>query len=354
MAVSAYTGPPGAGKSYAMVAEVIVPGVASGRRVLTNIEGVRPDAIVAHCIATGTDPDEVGSVVTFHGDDALKPGFFPTEATGDADTFVKGGDLLVFDEWRLTFPGNGKMPNADLEPFLRWHRHLVGPDGRSTDVVIGCQLIQDLHRGFRGLCHRSFKMKKLDAVAAKKSYTYHVFEGHLQPKDGHFSVGHGRYSPDIFALYSSYSGPVAGKEVRTDRRGTMFTRGFIGAGALALLMVMFGGWRAYSAFFGGSPALAASGVDSSAAPVGLASPVAPVARAAPSPFRIVGHIHGDYGSQIVVASEAGVLRIVSPEGFTFGPDGRPLRGFVDGLAVEVEERIKVEAAPMFQLPGVGQ
>ena len=41
MAISAYVGLPGHGKSYEVVKSVIIPAIASGRRVVSNIYGLK-------------------------------------------------------------------------------------------------------------------------------------------------------------------------------------------------------------------------------------------------------------------------------------------------------------------------
>lgn len=339
MAVTAYTGRPGAGKSYALVDQVIVPNVAAGRRVLTNVEGVDPEKVVAHCVLEGADPDKVGSVVIFDGEQAKQPGFFPTESVSDAETFLKGGDVLVFDEWRLYWPNSGKIPNPDLEPFLRWHRHLTNADGVACDVVIGTQLITDIHRNFRGLVHRSFKFKKLDAVGASKAFAWHVFEGHLQPKGEHYQVGNGRYRPEVFALYKSYSGAAKGKEQATDNRSHMFGKGWIAGAILSLALLGFGSWKAYAWFSAGSIGPAPAPVTNQ--PGGSLPPPAPVAR---SPYRIIGHVLGDDGVKVLVGTDKGEVRVLSPDGFTFADDGRPLSGVVDGVPVHAEDRFTVGGA----------
>lgn len=343
MAITAYTGRPGAGKSYALVEQVIVPAVAAGRRVLTNIEGVQPDKVAAHCIAEGCDPDKVGSVLIFDGQKALEPGFFPTESISDENTFVKGGDLLVFDEWRLYFPQRGKMPNDDLEPFLRWHRHLTDDNGVACDIVIGTQLITDLHRDFRGLCHRSYKFRKLDAVGAAKSYAYHVYEGHLQPKGEHYSVGSGRYRPEIFALYKSYSGNANGQEKATDGRAAFFTKGVYAGGVVAVLLIVAGGWYSYRWFT--APAEAVEKPRGApAAPVAqLGQAQSPIAAPAPVAARIVGHMVTLEGVRVVVDLGGGVIRTVGPDNFQFDMQGRPVSGFVDGVRVERQDRFQASA-----------
>lgn len=45
MAISAYIGIPGSGKSYEAVYNVIIPAFTSGRRVVTNIYGLQKDKI---------------------------------------------------------------------------------------------------------------------------------------------------------------------------------------------------------------------------------------------------------------------------------------------------------------------
>ena len=40
MAISAYVGVPGSGKSYEVVKSVILPAIATGRRVVSNVYGL--------------------------------------------------------------------------------------------------------------------------------------------------------------------------------------------------------------------------------------------------------------------------------------------------------------------------
>ncbi|MEI7352942.1 zonular occludens toxin domain-containing protein, partial [Pectobacterium parmentieri] len=45
MAISAYVGVPGSGKSFEVVRSVIIPAVAQGRRVVSNVYGLNPEKI---------------------------------------------------------------------------------------------------------------------------------------------------------------------------------------------------------------------------------------------------------------------------------------------------------------------
>jgi len=355
VALTIYSGRPGAGKSYALVEQVILPGVLQGRRVVTNVAGLDPDAVVAHLIAEGGDPDKLGHVVLFDGQRMLEPHFFPTEAHPDG-CFVQAGDLLVVDEWRLYFPNQGKMPAVDLEPFLRWHRHLINDRGQSCDVVIGTQLITDLHRGFRGLCHRSYKFKKLDTIGASKVFSWHVYEGHLQAKNGHYAVGSGKYSPAIFALYKSYAGNGEGQEVATDNRASIFNRTLYLTVAGFAVAALLSFWLVYRYFHrtasgavapvvaGGAPVGGAAGAAGQPAPGTVAGGhMVPVDT---SPWRVTGSFDSDDGRRIMLTSRDNRVRYVTPDGFRQSRDGKPLAGTYDAKPV-IAEDIFAAAAPEY-------
>lgn len=344
MAITTYNGPPGAGKSYAMISQVLVPAVLAGRRVVTNISGVRPDKVLEYC--RNKKPDaELGEVVLFEGSQAKLPNFFPTEETGDENTFIKGGDLLIFDEWRLTFLNRGAVGSIDLEPFLRWHRHLVDDKGRATDVIIGTQLITDIHRDFKGLVEGSFKFAKLSSVGLKGSYRYDVYDGSSQAKGTSVKTGNGRYKKEIYALYSSYDTEGEGKELNTDNRRSIWSSGlFMTIGGVVFIMAM-GGWGV-AHFFAGPEIKPVPGqtVSSGAAlPAGAAASIPGVMQRPPSPYRIVGQVVADNGVRIVLADDKGSVRVVSPDGFDFDGD-RPTYGVLDGQSVVADDRIIIKPA----------
>lgn len=347
MAITAFTGPPGSGKSHALVKDVIIPAYRAGRTVRTNIDGIKPDAIEGYCLERGADPDHLGQVIPFHGDDALKPGFWPDETTAPGTTVVQGGDLVVFDEWALTFPRRGKEPpGCNVEAFLRWHRHLTGPGGQATDVTIGTQVPADINNNYRALIARSYKFKKLDAVGAKSRYAWHVFEGHLQPKDGSYQNSTGKYDPAVFPLYASSAAAKEGKhvELKTNRKDSIWSGWRPWAViACALVLPIGGGWALYSTFTdmsGGNdpaPVVSAPGAAPGAAAAPLA-PGSPAPIAAASPWRIVGQIESDAGARVIVVDQSGGVRMMKPDGFSFD-EGRAVSGLVDGKQAFAEDRM---------------
>ncbi|WP_001018315.1 zonular occludens toxin domain-containing protein, partial [Escherichia coli] len=50
MAISLYIGKQGSGKSYEIVKSVIIPAIAKGRRVVTNVYGLNEAGIHDYCI----------------------------------------------------------------------------------------------------------------------------------------------------------------------------------------------------------------------------------------------------------------------------------------------------------------
>lgn len=341
MAVTAYAGVPGSGKSYAMLAEVIVPAVRAGRRVLTNVSGTNPDAVIDYCAKKWpNDVGHFGSVVLVEGEKTTEPGFFPNTDDPDAESVLQPGDLFVFDEVRMYWPRRGRFP-ADIMKFLRYHRHFVDADtGQSTDVVLASQLVTDYHADYRGIIERNYKFKKLKTLGRPTNYVWSMWEGSDQRKGEAVANGGGTYRKEIYALYSSYAGG-SGKEVATDRRENVLADKKLWAivGGIAV-MAMVALWSLWGLF---SPAVHKS----AAAPVALVAPIAatapagavnasvPTVNGAPpvsANWRIAGMVQTPTMNVVVLVDRAGNSRFEDPSNFTM-VDGRPYLGIVDGQRV---------------------
>jgi len=82
MAQTAYTGIQGSGKSFEVVRNVILPNVAKGRRVVTNVAGLKIDLINQYCVdKLGADPNKLGEIVQVENERIEQPDFFPVEIT---------------------------------------------------------------------------------------------------------------------------------------------------------------------------------------------------------------------------------------------------------------------------------
>jgi len=118
MAISAYVGLSGHGKSYEVVKSVIIPAIASGRRVVSNIYGLNKQLIEEYCLSKDKklSPDNLGELVVVDNDLCLGVDFYPYKNAIDnkIETFCKAGDLIIIDEaWRF-FPKKEKINYLEL------------------------------------------------------------------------------------------------------------------------------------------------------------------------------------------------------------------------------------------------
>ncbi|GHU32602.1 membrane protein [Betaproteobacteria bacterium] len=252
MAETVYSGLQGSGKSYEVVRGVILPNVACGRRIVTNVAGLNVDLIQAYAVETlQADPDNLGQIVHISNDDVTKKDFFPKENQDNAGAVVQGGDIIILDEcWRWYVTGE-HLPEDHLT-FFRMHRHFTHPDtGQACDIVLIVQDIGDLQRKIRATVEKSFLMKKHKELGMDKHYSVTIFSGNRQTKAAIIEQRQYKYDSAIFALYSSYSqsNAVANKEEQADKRGNVFNRGlFKFAIPFSVIMFCFSSWYLWRFF----------------------------------------------------------------------------------------------------------
>ena len=216
MAINAYTGLMGSGKSFECVSAVIIPAIKGGRRIVTNIEGIDNDAIRAYCHEKFEIPeDQIGHVVQCSNDVVMRPDFLPYGQ--DVDTFCHPGDIICIDEaWR--FWGTDCKLLTEHKIFFREHRHFVHRETKvCCDLVLMVQDINDLHRVLKVVVELSFRTKKIKSLGFDNVYLVEMWEGYKQTAKGRVSADNKKYDKEIFPLYSSYVGGK-GKEVQVDKR----------------------------------------------------------------------------------------------------------------------------------------
>jgi zona occludens toxin len=214
MAISAYVGLMGHGKSYGVVENVIIPALKSGRKIFSNIP--MNDEL---CLEKFEN-----QVISFDTKDVNDTWF--------QEVFADGA-LIVIDEcWRL-WP-SGMMVNKAPEghkTFLMEHRHLVGEDGKSTEIVLVTQNLGQLASFVRSIIETTFWVNKLSKAGLKNRYRVDVFSGavkeitpHTLKKNREREI-HGKFKKEVFALYQSHthSKHGAGDETRVDDRFNVFS-----------------------------------------------------------------------------------------------------------------------------------
>ena len=355
MAITAYCGPPGSGKSYALVSEVIIPAVAAGRRVLTNVSGIKPDAVreLAGKRKGAVEADKLGEVSSFDGLASLGPDFWPTEGKPDSASGLRPGDLLVMDEVRLYWPASAAFPKH-INDFLRFHRHWVAADGTSTDIVLASQLLTDFHRDYRGLIERNFRFKKLNSLGLGRSVVWNMWEGAAQRKNEQVSNGVVRLSPDVWKVYGSYRGNAEGVEQKTDRRANVLASPKLWALVAALVVMMSGAiYFLRDLFSGPDPVKVAQGetATSDAPPSSAAPPpripggsergaLPPPAPPISDDWRIAGTVKDASGDELLVLVDAeGNVRMESRSS-AIELGGRPHLVLAEGERVLASSGVK--------------
>ena len=261
MAINAYTGLMGSGKSYEVVSSVIVPGVAAGRRVVANIDGLDEKAIFAYIekkslLKSGAI---LGSVLVVTDEQVKAPGFFPDETQPDRAAVVQPGDLVVIDEaWRHW--AKGVRLAAEHMQFFRMHRHYTHPDtGAACDLALIFQSITDVHTALRSVIEMSFRTVRMKSLGLSKQYRLEVYEGDKMTKTSRLSNLIRKYDKAVFPLYKSYAG-TAGKELVVDSRQNVFRakKWIFPVFGGAVLLFVWGIWGVVGYFVRGDESLGAA------------------------------------------------------------------------------------------------
>lgn len=240
MAITAYTGMPGSGKSYEVVKSVIVPALKRGQRVVTNIRGVTdPECVAVTAQHLGLPPGRVLQLLkTFHDEDMYRPDFFPT--SGNDDGVLEWGAVNVIDEAWYVF-GKGVKFDEKAQRFLRMHRHETDADDRSTSIVILTQGIDDLTRFVADVVSETTRTVKKTVLGNDKAYWVRKYPGNTEAPTKLISEFSYKYEAPFKHMYKSHRGAKPGDESRIDRRGSVFanTKLLVMAGLVCVCVLFF-------------------------------------------------------------------------------------------------------------------
>jgi zona occludens toxin len=339
MAINAYCGVMGSGKSYEVVSGPLLDAVAAGRRVVTNIDGIDEERVHAYLHRTrGLDDLQLGRIVHVTTERVGEPGFFPLEQEGANGTvatvtpgLVEPGDLLVIDEaWKLWSQGAGKLSDEHMA-FFRMHRHFVHPQtGVACDVVLMIQDITDLHRKVKNVVELSFRMVKLKSLGLASKYRVEMYEGWKQTARARTGTFVRTYKKEVFPLYKSYAG-AEGKESQVDKRQNVFANRtlWVLVAVVAMMAVggLWGGWRFFHPHVVRPVSAADRGAVSRPASPAVGAAVAPQ-RLVSSQWRIVGRFMSGGIVWVLLVDGNGRLRPASPS--SFAGSGIALAGELDG------------------------
>lgn len=351
MAINAFGGAPGSGKSYGVVEHVILPAVASGRFIITNIAGLEVDAIYEYvlknfykgkifCIGhirrcSDNAPGEVGF---FPGIDAVDK---PCPIVDPEFKTVNGGDLVVIDEVPRYFP-MGEKVSKEAQFFFREHRHFSNEIGQTCDLVVIAPDLAEIHRAIRGKLELSSVTHKLKSLGLER-YVVRLFRGSKITGKPQSVNGPYKFQKEIYSLYKSNSHKNA-KEARVDGRQNIFASkilwGYIIGVVIAVSVASWFIWK----FF--HPADAQVVTSSFVAAPGQVAPLGPshvptVINNIPpvsEKWRVVGTMVSGGLSWVVMSDMDGRLRLESPS--VFSGSGSVAIGEVDGSRVSTWSGVK--------------
>lgn len=328
MPINAYVGLQGSGKTYEVVSSVILPALLLGRRIVTNIAGLKLDAIeeyfleqekaVRPNVRVLTNTELTSKELLYHGED------------GSNQTIVQPGDLVIIDEAFRIWGTEAGITKEEMV-FFREHRHYVDPKtGIACDLVLISQAIEDVHKKIRVVIERTFQMRKIKEFGTKNWYTVHQYERGYIRRSAQINSWRKSYDPKIYALYDSYAvkvGAASGIESVVDKRQNILADRslWIGVASLFVLLVVACGFLWH--FFHGAAAEKApvakakpEAKNASGAGQGAAPPRFPAASATmsqiPAVRRLVGFYATPAGLAAVIQVEGGGYRFVyNPENF---------------------------------------
>ena len=222
MAISAYVGVPGSGKSYEVVKSVILPAIQSGRRVVSNVYGLNEEKIHQYLLKNNRKlrEEQLGELIYVSNEQCLDPNFLPSME--EQDTFCKAGDLIVIDEvWRIW--GSDKDIPKNHRSFIAEHRHFSHPDtGITCDLVVINQDVAQIPRFIKDRIETTYRMQKHVSLGFRNRYRVDVFQGVKLFKSNRMNYYQEKYDNEIFELYKSYESTNA-KESVTDKRQSIFS-----------------------------------------------------------------------------------------------------------------------------------
>lgn len=208
MAIFGYSGKPGAGKSYSVIAHAVIPALKAGRVIYHNM--VLNEGPLRALAGMG------GRLIAFD------PEVSAAELVANAPI----GALIIIDE-SVRYWGAGtkvsKVPPAELEFFTK-HRHRVGDDGRATDIVIICQDFGSQCASFiRELVEFTYYSVKLSALGMNRRYRLECYQGCIKgdaPSQKRLiNKKVTKYDAKIYACYVSHTQStrgVAGEEIKAE------------------------------------------------------------------------------------------------------------------------------------------
>ncbi|GHS81669.1 hypothetical protein PAGU2196_25030 [Pseudomonas sp. PAGU 2196] len=229
MAIHAYVGKPGHGKSYGVVEHVVIPSLKQGRHVVTNIPLVADDLLA-----------DFGGKIS-----QLPEDWFEQDDLAD---ILPPGCVAVIDEcWRRWPAGvNANHANKTDKVLLAEHRHRVDGKNNSMRVVLITQDLAQISSWVRLLIENTYRIRKM----SKRAFKLEVYNGYVTgdspPKSKLIRTTGGSFKKSVYGYYKSATQSSTGEvgdESAADGRAS-YLRSFglwayLGGGIVCLILGIY-------------------------------------------------------------------------------------------------------------------
>ena len=222
MAIHAYVGKPGHGKSYGVVERVVIPSLKQGRHVVTNIP-LNSDDLLA----------DFGGTIK-----QLPEDWFEID---DLSEYVTSGCVLILDECWRRWPCGEKANAANPydKSLLAEHRHRVDANNNSMRIVMVTQDLSQIASWARTLIETTFRVVKISKKVYRVDAYTGVVTGDKPPRSKIIRQIPGVFSSKIQGYYRSATLSATGEvgdESVADKSGS-FIRSY-GLWSLIALVVI--------------------------------------------------------------------------------------------------------------------
>ncbi|WAB95620.1 hypothetical protein OSW16_13680 [Pseudomonas putida] len=272
MAIHAYVGKPGHGKSYGVVEHVVIPSLKQNRHVVTNIP-LSVDDLLA----------------TFGGNITQLPSnWFELD---DISEVIPPGSVAILDECWRRWPAGQNVNHANLsdKSLLAEHRHRVDDKNNSMRVVLVTQDLAQISSWVRLLVETTYRIRKL----SKKTFKVDIYQGSVTgdspPKSKLVRTTGGAFKSSVYSFYQSatLSSSGVGDESAADGRSSFLRSYGLWLCVFGALFLLGFGFHYSKKFFQRDDANTISAVNAKVSAV-AAKPVEPPLS---TTWRLVGFVH---------------------------------------------------------------
>ncbi|MCR9089896.1 MAG: hypothetical protein NXI11_00905 [Proteobacteria bacterium] len=251
MSIIAYTGLPGAYKTYSAVENWIIPALRDGRTVVHNLK-LREEA----CYAASGGKGKLIQVPRYDDDAEADAGEYARRADELIELTPPGAVSIIDEIWQYWPAGVAvsKVPRRHLS-FFKEHRQRLEPEPphRAAEMLV---IDQDLGTAvahwIRALVESTYIHTKLDDVGASNRFRVDIYrraQSIDKPREKQFTRScYGKFKQEVGDCYITHARTEgaadfeAGLETKVDKRNTIWGSFRVRAAIASVLLMPFVAW----------------------------------------------------------------------------------------------------------------